>query len=105
MAIVNQVSDFFHFFRDYKKVYTCKNQYVFRFLPFHVIDKHNPLSRNRNFIVFSDRPRNMYIAMSKLIRQFNFKVFWCPGPESHGNVYSDTSWEASRTSKARSETD
>lgn len=60
---------------------------MFPFLPFHVIDKHNPQSYNRNYIVLLDCSRNMYMVMSKLIREFNFKVFWCPMPESHGNVF------------------
>lgn len=67
MAIANGVCDFFHLFRDHKKVYMCKNQYVFSFLPFHMIDKHNPIPQQKLHYAL-DRPRNMYIATFKVIR-------------------------------------
>jgi hypothetical protein len=70
-----------------------------------MVDKHNPQPYNRNYIVLLDCPENMCIAMSKFIRQFNFKMFCCPRVVSHGNAHSDGSWEASRTSKASSEID
>lgn len=105
MAIANRASDFFHFFRDHKEGYICKNQYIFPFLPFHMIDKHSLLPYNRNYIGLSDLTRNMHIAMSNLIKPFNFKVVWCPRPEFHGNAYSDGSWKTVRPSKVKSAID
>lgn len=44
----------------------CKNQYAFSFLPFHMIDKHKPVPKQKLLCAF-DCPRNVYIAMSKFI--------------------------------------
>lgn len=70
-----------------------------------MIDKHSPQPSNRNYTASVDRPRNLRIAMSKAIRQFNFNMLLCPELDSHGNARSDGSWEASGTSKARPESD
>lgn len=40
MATARGSSDFSLFFRDHKKAYMCKNQYVFSPLPFHTIDRY-----------------------------------------------------------------
>lgn len=95
MAIANRTSDFFHFFGDHKSLHLQKSICVSLPAISHDRQTQPPRPSNRNYTVLLDHPRNMCIAMSKVIRQFNFNMLLCPELDSHGNVRSDGSWEAS----------